>query len=823
MFFIENYKYVYIIVSLAFAFILSYSAIYISKIKTPLVKRIFPCLFFSISSVIIYSIYLLCYMQNFARYFYSLYYIFLTLFVFSLLRFSISFTQDKFIWPAFENIFTIFVVFDVLYFIINAIVPFSFDLVEVPFKFFENTAEYENIKIFTKSIYSYRFLDSAQDLTSGVKIIRSVIVDGRVDFSLLTMIEQLIKFHKLNFFLIHITFCFVMILISLTLLLIKSIKAPFLYKFKYLAVFFTYILSFSLYGLFYLLKTEIEYTGLLVSILNFFVCYFSVYKSSERLEQKALYKISEEVPEGILCFDNIQKLIYYNQKAKEIFRDEKNKSEISQKKVFDFFMLASNKAKRFVNQCESLIWQEEKIKVDGVEHFYNVEFHQIIIEKKFVGNFIKLTDKTEDVEKIRRDEFIANHDSLTKLYNRKKFFEVAERILKNESGTQWQMMCFNIKDFKLINEIFGNRKGDELLKKYAELIQKYALKGSCYGRISDDKIAVLIKTQDFSESRYLEIIEILSKLFDNFKLSINVGIYIIKDPSERVEIMYDKAFLAISKISNPYQKTFIYYGNNSLEQMRYEKDIADKFEASLKNNEISLFLQPIVDEKGNAVSCEARARWNLNGELISAGKFIKALKNSGLIPKLDMFIWEEAAKILCDWKIDGLDDFSITINVDEKDIYYFDIANFLDELVQKHRIEPKNLIVQFKESEFVKNYDFASKVANNLAKKGFPVCITDFGGGYSSLNVIKDMDISSIKMDMVFVDSEKKSERNEIILNTIISMAKELDYNIVSKGVKDFSQVQQMSSMGFKLFQGEYFDSAIDVESFEKKYLPQLC
>ncbi len=812
MFFIENYKYVYIIVSLVFAFVVSYLSIYISRLKTPLAKRIFPCLFFGISSVIVYAIFLLCYIQSFARFFYSLYYISLTLLIFSLLKFSISFTQDKFVWPTFENIFTILVAFDVIYFIANAFLPFSFDLVETPFRFFENTIEYENIKVFTKAINNYKF----SDLTL------SVVYDGKIEFSLLSMLEQLIKFHKLNLFLVHFALCAVMILIGLSLLFVKAIKAPFLYKFKYVTVFFTYLFSFLFYALFYFLKTEIEYTGLIVSILNFLVCYFSVYKSSERLEQKALYKISEEVPEGILCFDNLQKLIYCNQKAKEIFSDEQNKSEISEKKALDFLKLISAKEKQVSNQNENFILHEEKIKVGNSERYFNVEFHQIIIDKKFVGNFIKLTDSTQEVEKLKHEEFIANHDSLTNLYNRKKFFEVAEHILKHESSSQWQMMCFNIKDFKLINELFGNKKGDELLKKYAELIQKYAPKGSCYGRIADDKIAILIKTQDFSEATYLEIIRILSSIFNNFKLYVNVGIYLIKDISERVEIMYDKAFIAISKLANPYQKTFIYYGDNSLEQMRYEKDIADKFENSLMNNEISLYLQPIVDEGGNAISCEARARWNLNGELISAGKFIGALKNSGLISKLDMFIWEQVAKVLCDWRIDGLDDFTITINVDEKDIYYFDVLSFLSELVQKYKIEAKNLIVQFKESEFVKNYDFASKLANNLAKKGFPICITDFGGGYSSLNVIKDMDISSIKMDMIFVDSEKKSERNEIILNTIISIAKKLNYNIVSKGVKSSEQVEQMASMGFKFFQGEYFDDAIDVESFEKKYLPQL-
>lgn len=819
MFFVENYKYVYIIVSLVFAFVISYSSIHISKLKTPLTKRIFPCLIFGISSVIIYAIFLLCYIQSFARFFYSLYYISLTLLIFSLLKFSISFTQDKFVWPTFENIFTILVAFDVIYFISNAILPYSFDLVETPFKFFGNTLEYENVKVFTKSINNYKFANSG--------FMTFVVCDGKLEFSLLTMIEQLVKFHKLNFFLVHFTLCAVMIIIGLSLLLIKAIKAPFLYKFKYVTVFFTYLFSFLFYALFYFLKSEIEYTGIIVSILNFLVCYFSVYKSSERLEQKALYKISEEVSEGILCFDNLQKLIYYNQKAKEIFSDEKNKSEISEKKALNFFKSASTKAKKLTNQNENqnenLTWHEEKIKVGESERYYNVEFHQIIIEEKFVGNFIKLTDSTQEVEKLKHEEFIASHDSLTNLYNRKKFFEICDRILRQESTSQWQMMCFNIKDFKLINELFGTKKGDELLKKYADLIRKYAPKGSCYARIADDKIAMLIKTQDFSEATYLEIIKVLSGIFSNFKLYINVGIYLVKDASERVEIMYDKAFIAISKLANPYQKTFIYYGDNSLELMRYEKDIADKFENSLQNNDISLFLQPIVDEKGNAISCEARARWIFNGQLISAGKFIRALKNSGLISKLDMFIWEQAAKVLCDWRIDGLDDFTITINVDEKDIYYFDIVKFLDELVQKYKIESKNLIVQFKESEFVKNYDFASKIANSLAKKGFPVCITDFGGGYSSLNVIKDMDISSIKMDMVFVDSEKKSERNKIILNTIISMAKKLNYNIVSKGVKSFDQVEQMASMGFKFFQGEYFDAAIDVESFEKRYLPQLC
>ncbi len=828
MFFIRYFKVIYILFSLILAGLIAYSTVYISRRGKKFVRNVTPCLVMSIATVAIYALFLLQYIQNFARYFYCLYLICLVIMIFELMKFSISYSSKSSQWITLENIFTVFVTFDVIYLILNALIPFSFNLAEVPFKFAQNGKDYENITVFVRVLpkfdFQYDFKDSNGNLELTENLTRT---KGFIEFSFKNFLEQLSEFNYFNPFFFHGLLCIIMVSISLIFLFAKTLKAPTIYKYKYAIVLSVYIVAVIVYHVFLFLKSGIEATAILFAFLNFFIAYFSIYSSPERLEKKALYKINEELPDAIICFDTVPKLIYLNLKAREIFKsDTENqndeKKSISKRKLMKFFLNVQNDWKNLSKQKDKNLGVRD-LMVNGSTHYFNVEFHPIMSEKIQVGSFIKLTDKTEDIEKVRREEYIADHDSLTKLYNRKKFFETAESLLESEKDQNWNMICFNIKDFKLVNELFGNRKGDELLKKYAEFVQKYASRKCCYGRINDDKIALLIKEGEFPVQTFKENVIELSSLFDNLKIHINAGVYKITDVNERIEIMYDKAVMALKKDSDSYQKLFTTYDANSLEQMREEKNIMDKFEKVLMNEEVLLYLQPIVNEKGEALGCEARARWLNDGKIISSGKFINALRTSGLICKLDYYIWNLAAQTLCDWKIDGLDNFSITVSVDEKDIYYLDIVKVFKELVQKNKIEPQNLVIQFKENDFVKNYRHASTVANKLSEEGFPVCITDFGGGYSSLNVLKDMDINSIKMDVSFVDAEIENSRNTKILNTIVSLAHDLNYSVVSKGIKNQSQVEQMCEMGFKLFQGDYFSPAIDVSSFEKKYLPQIC
>ncbi len=825
MFFITNFKIIYIVVSLTFAGIIAYSTVYISRRKKFFVKRVTSCLVMSIETVATYALFLLQYMQNFARYFYSLYLICLVIMIFELMKFSISYSSKKFMWANLENVFTVFITFDVIYLIFNAIIPFSFDLIEVPLKFSQNGTSFENVKVFVRVLTKYDFQNEFIDTNGKLELVQTIVRTGPAEFSFQVLFEQLFKFHKLNPFLLHALLCISMVSISLVFILAKTFDAPAIYKYKYAIVFSVYITAVILYHIFLFLKSGIEATSILFALLNFFIAYFSIYTSPNRLEKRALYKINEELSDAIICFDTVPKLIYLNLKAEEIFKpdsddSDRGKKSISKRKLMHFFLNVQNDWKNLEDNKSLGVYE---LKVDGTIHYFNVEFHPIMSDEIQVGSFIKLADKTKELEKVRREEYIASHDSITKLYNRKKFFEVAENLLKSEKDQNWNMICFNIKDFKLINELFGDKKGDELLKRYADFVQKYSSRKCCYGRITDDKIALLIKEGEFPFHTFKENVNELSASFENLKIHINAGVYKITDKNERIEIMYDKAIMALKKDSNSYQKLFISYDTNSLELMKEEKIIMDKFEKALINDEILLYLQPVVNAKGEALGCEARARWINEGKIISSGNFIDAIRSSGLICKLDYCIWNLAAQTLCDWKIDGLDDFSITVSVDEKDIYYLDIVKVFKELVQRNKIEPSNLVIQFKESEFVKNYTHALEVTNKLSQEGFPVCITDFGGGYSSLNVLKDMDINSIKMDIAFVDSEIGNSRNVKIINTIVSLAHDLNYSIISKGLKNKLQVEQMTEMGFKLFQGDYFSPAIDVRSFEKKYLPQIC
>lgn len=203
---------------------------------------------------------------------------------------------------------------------------------------------------------------------------------------------------------------------------------------------------------------------------------------------------------------------------------------------------------------------------------------------------------------------------------------------------------------------------------------------------------------------------------------------------------------------------------------------------------------------------------------ISPIDFIPVYEKSGLISRLDRYIWEQAAAKLGEWKKAGIN-MSISVNISPKDFYYIDIFNTFAGLIKKYDIEPSNLKIEITETTIMSDVPNLMGELEELRKAGFTLEMDDFGSGYSSLNTLKDINVDVLKVDMGFIKETKNVKKSRIILASVIKMAKELNLLIITEGVETEEQVDNLTKLGCDVFQGYYFSKAIDVNEFEKRYL----
>ena len=248
--------------------------------------------------------------------------------------------------------------------------------------------------------------------------------------------------------------------------------------------------------------------------------------------------------------------------------------------------------------------------------------------------------------------------------------------------------------------------------------------------------------------------------------------------------------------------------------------MVNDFRRAIAKQEFQIFLQPQVDMDGTMLGAEALVRWfrPVYG-MILPENFIGIFERSGLISSMDQYVWDMACKLLQRWKHAGNEQYYISVNVSPKDFYFMDVYQTLTTLVECYEINPDNLHLEITETSVMKDAKKHLALIDKLREYGFQVVMDDFGSGYSSLNMLQDMNIDALKIDMEFLRKNDDSERSRMILEMILSLAKELEIQVIAEGTEQKDQLRYMQKLGCELFQGYYFAKPMPVCDFEKAYL----
>lgn len=407
-------------------------------------------------------------------------------------------------------------------------------------------------------------------------------------------------------------------------------------------------------------------------------------------------------------------------------------------------------------------------------------------------------------------------DAATGLLGKEAFFDEAAAYLRHSGARDVSIVCFDVDHFKLFNDLHGLDCGDELLRYLGRAL---ALRFSPDGaqplaRLAADTFA-LCATGIRPERVERILVDISSECPNGIDAIVRAGVYRIEDPASPVSIMCDRAVIALRTVKGSYFDRVALYDPGMREALVLEREVVAGIESALREDRIELFLQPKCNIRtGKIVGAEALARWrHPERGIVAPGEFIPLIERNGLVCSLELRVWEKTAAWIRGLIDEGVQPVPVSVNVSRADIYLVDVAAELHALVERYGIEPSLIEVEITESAYSERPDRIVAAFDELAERGFTVLMDDFGSGYSSLNMLKDINVDVLKIDMRFLDRDDR--RSKDIMESVIRMARWLDLPVIAEGVETREQVNFLLDVGCSYAQGYYYARPMEAAAFE--------
>ena len=390
--------------------------------------------------------------------------------------------------------------------------------------------------------------------------------------------------------------------------------------------------------------------------------------------------------------------------------------------------------------------------------------------------------------------------------------------LKNQAA----IVVFDINKFKVINDLHGYERGNEVLKRVAQVLQQELASEESFCRLSADNFVLLLKYEE--RRAFLKRLKLLATQIkrdctledSRIMLDIAFGIYEIYEDIP-FYIMLDRAYLALERAK---QRTFDkceFYETADRTRIVNEQEIESHMETALEKGEFEVYLQPKCDfVNGQIQGAEALVRWNHDGHTVRPDEFVGLFERNGFILKLDMFVLEQVAKLLAGWREGNKPIVPLAVNFSR---LHLNDARFIPQvrrIMAQYKVPTELVEAEITENVIFNNLERAQEVISGLHLYGFPVAMDDFGSGYSSLNVLKELKFDSIKLDKEFLAGFEENPRAREVIRGAISMIKTLGVKVVAEGVETREQAEFLRDCGANLAQGYFFSRPVTPNTFEQ-------
>lgn len=402
--------------------------------------------------------------------------------------------------------------------------------------------------------------------------------------------------------------------------------------------------------------------------------------------------------------------------------------------------------------------------------------------------------------------------------------ELGKRRVHNKLK-DYDILYFNLRNFGLINQYFGGLEGDECIRRYSKLLMDKFVKGEVLSHFGGDNYAAIVyKYRRDTLLSALNNIVIYAMNDGNkvpIKINARVGIYPIleEDTPEKVMTAASEA-LSIARAEK--REVFVITPKVQ-EKIVVQKLLLHEFDRALSKKIIEVYYQPKINvETGKIIGAEALARWNRKGEILMPKQFIPLLEKNRKSFDLDIYVLKKVCKDLKKWKEMGLDIVPVSVNISRQDICDDDrgpkdTANIILRIIEEAGIDPSLIMLEVTETTDANEQKQLFEFMTELCLEGIATSIDDFGTGYSSLSILRDFPITEIKIDKSFISYERLGKNDEIIVRSIISMAKKLGIDVITEGVETEEQIRFLKEQGCVKVQGFFYDAPLEEGIWEDR------
>jgi diguanylate cyclase (GGDEF)-like protein len=419
----------------------------------------------------------------------------------------------------------------------------------------------------------------------------------------------------------------------------------------------------------------------------------------------------------------------------------------------------------------------------------------------------------------------AYHDQLTGLKNRRSLIKNIEELEALKTKGKVALLILDIDNFKYINDTMGHHFGDLLLKKVSARLEEICEDDCRVYRPGGDEFIILLENYDESalvEKLALKILKECtlgyeidcSKLF----ISISIGISLYPEHGESLDALFKNADIAVYKAKETGKKKIVFF-NKAMNEAIAERVLLEKhLRTALDNDEFLLYYQPQLDIETNKVTgLEALIRWNnLDLGFVSPLRFISIAEDTHMIIPIGEWVIRNACKFLKKLHLQGHEELSMSVNVSMLQLIQDDFVDKLMMILEELELNPECLELEITESILMESYEAIAAKLGILRDVGIRIALDDFGKGYSSLNYLKQLPISTLKIDKSFVDTILAGDTDKSLTDLIIRIGRTMDLCVVAEGVETKEQFDFLSSHKCTKIQGYFFSKPIPEEAVMK-------
>lgn len=458
----------------------------------------------------------------------------------------------------------------------------------------------------------------------------------------------------------------------------------------------------------------------------------------------------------------------------------------------------------FIDRVRDRSWEKEK---DSLQKLSGI----------LVNRLYQFYEKEKERNEIDHQ---INYDGITGMPRYQKFIELAEEKLKADKGKAYYFVYSDFANFQYVNELYGYTEGDRILEAFAKRI---SMLPACISmtRVTSDHFVVMTEGQseESVQAWYLQettaFCDEMNRKYDQCNLIVVSGLSGVKE-GETPSYAIDRANVARKYGKNTACTVVMIYDRKIKEKNEAEKSVSANMVAAMENGEFQAWLQPKVSLKtGRVVGAEALVRWQRpDGSMIYPDKFIPVFEKNGFITRVDFAVLEQVMAYLREAMDEGEPVVPVSVNFSRRHNENPDFVEQIINRLEKYKIPPRYLEAELTESVFMLDLETLTQNIHKLKEKGIAISIDDFGSGYSSLNVLANVEADIIKLDRIFLNYEEEDRKAPVFIKYLVKMMKHMGYQVIAEGVETKEQISLLSNAECDMVQGYYYAKPMPITAF---------